>query len=129
MILRRYVIPSFIYLLLILLGLFFLIPLTWPVLASVNPAATLSVQLPTQFSLNNFITIISNGLVIPPFTNSLIMAGSTMLLVSVLAGLAAYPLSRYHFRFKAQLMYVILFASALPILALVTPLYAMYVSL
>jgi multiple sugar transport system permease protein len=129
MVLRRVVIPSFIYLILILLGLFFLTPLAWPILASVNPTATLSLQLPAHFSLDNYITIISNGLVIPPFTNSLIMGICTMVLVSLLAGLAAYPLSRYNFPFKAQIMYLILFASALPILALVTPLYAMYVSL
>src|SRR5579862_821155 len=129
MVLRRYVLPSFVYLLLIVLGLFFLIPLAWPVLASINPAATLSVQIPAHFTLDNFITIISNGLVIQPFINSLIMGISTMVLVSILSGLAAYPLSRYKFAFKAQLMYVILFVSALPILALVTPLYAMYVSL
>jgi multiple sugar transport system permease protein len=129
MVLRRYVLPSFVYLVLTLVGLFFLVPLGWPVLASINPTATLSLQWPAHASLDNYITIISNGLVIPPFTNSLIMAGSTMILVSILAGLAAYPLSRYQFPFKAQLMYGILFASALPILALVTPLYAMYVSL
>jgi multiple sugar transport system permease protein len=52
-----------------------------------------------------------------------------MLLTVALAGLAAYPLSRYTFRFKSVLMYAILFCSGLPILALVTPLYAMYVKL
>jgi multiple sugar transport system permease protein len=52
-----------------------------------------------------------------------------MLLTVVLSGLAAYPLSRYQFRSKKFLMYFILFASALPVLALVTPLYAMYVTL
>ncbi|HZR43262.1 MAG TPA: carbohydrate ABC transporter permease [Ktedonobacteraceae bacterium] len=129
MVLRRVVIPSFIYLILILAGLFFLVPMAWPIFASINPAATLAVQWPAAPSLTNFITIISNGLVIAPFANSLIMAVSTMVLVSILAGLAAYPLSRYQFRFKAQLMYLILFVSALPTLALVTPLYAMYVSL
>ncbi|MBV9228287.1 MAG: carbohydrate ABC transporter permease [Chloroflexi bacterium] len=118
-----------VYVLLTALGLFFLIPLGWPILASLNPQATLTVQLPKQWSLENFTTIIANGLVIPPFTNSFIIGVSTMLLVIVLSGLAAYPLCRYHFRFKGPLMYAILFASALPVLALVTPLYAMYVSL
>lgn len=114
------------YIILIALGLFFLIPLLWPILASFNPNATLSLSIPKSFSLDNFVTIISNGTVAQPFTNSLILALSTMLLTVILSGLAAYPLSRYQFRFKRLLMYFILFASALPILALVTPLYAMY---
>ncbi len=126
---RRVIIPSFIYILLTIFGLLFLIPLLWPILASFNPTATLSVVLPTHPSLINYITIITNGLVIPPFTSSAIMSISTMILVIILSGMAAYPLSRYHFRFKALVMYLILFASALPILALVTPLYAMYVTL
>ena len=87
------------YIVLIALGLFFLIPLLWPLLASFNPSATLSLSLPRSPSLQNFITIISNGTVIQPFTNSLILALSTMILVVILSGLAAYPLSRYHFRY------------------------------
>lgn len=117
------------YLILALLGLFFLVPILWPILASLNPSATLSVAIPAHFSLVNFQTILTDGLVAVPFRNSLILAVSTMLLVIILSGLAAYPLSRYHFRFKGPLMYAILFVSSLPVLALVTPLYAMYASL
>ena len=117
------------YFILVLLGLFFLVPLLWPILASFNPSASLSVTIPAHFSLTNYQTILSNGLVVGPFGNSLILAVSTMLLVMILSGLAAYPLSRYQFPFKGSLMYAILFVSALPVLALVTPLYAMYASL
>ena len=126
---RRGLTSTSVYVILVIFGLFFLTPLLWPILASLNPAATLSVALPAHFSLINFQTIITNGLVAGPFTNSLIMAVSTMLLVIIFSGLAAYPLSRYQFSFKGPLMYCILFASSLPILALVTPLYAMYASL
>lgn len=126
MVVRRVIIPSFLYLLLAVLGLMFLVPLLWPILASINPSASLMLELPRTISLENYIDIINNGLVLQPFANSLIMAISTMALVIILSGLAAYPLSRYQFPFKAQIMYLILFASALPILALVTPLYAMY---
>ncbi|GLV55323.1 sugar ABC transporter permease [Dictyobacter sp. S3.2.2.5] len=126
---RRAIISTIIYIFLTLLGLFFLVPLLWPVLASINPAATLAVKWPGAPSLSNYATILTNGVVIPPFTNSAIMAISTMILVVILSGLAAYPLSRFQFRFKNTLMLGVLFASALPILALVTPLYAMYVTL
>src|SRR6266516_6535867 len=105
---RRSLTSISVYVLLVILGLFFLVPLLWPILASFNPAATLSLSLPRSPSLLNFITIISNGTVAQPFTNSLILALSTMVLVVILAGLAAYPLSRYHFRFKRLLMYSLL---------------------
>jgi multiple sugar transport system permease protein len=117
------------YVILVLLGLFFLVPLLWPILASFNPSAGLSLAIPRPFSLINYQTIITNGIVPRPFANSLILAVPTMLLVIILAGLAAYPLSRYQFRLKGPLMYGILFISSLPILALVTPLYVMYTSL
>src|SRR5260370_18076105 len=117
------------YVILVILGLFFLVPLLWPILASFNPGATLSVTIPAHFSLINFQTIITGGLVAGPFGNSLILAISTMLLVIIFTGLAAYPLSRYQFPLKGPLMYAILFASSLPVLALLTPLYAMYASL
>src|SRR5438132_5185581 len=126
---RRSLTSISVYVLLVILGLFFLVPLLWPILASFNPAATLSVTVPAHFHLINFHTIITNGLVAQPFTNSFIIAISSMLLAIILASLASYPLSRYKFAFKGPLMYFILFASALPILALVTPLYAMYASL
>lgn len=129
MAIRRFFGTTSIYIILIALGLFFLIPLAWPILAAFNPEATLSLEIPAHPGLDNFIAIISSGLVARPFANSAIMAIGTMLLVIILSGLAAYPLSRYQFRLKGALMYGILFASALPILALVTPLYAMYVTL
>ena len=117
------------YVILIILGLFFLVPFLWLLLASINPGATLAVELPAHPTLDNFGTVLTDGLVARPFANSFILAGTTMVLSIVLSGLAAYPLSRYNFRYKGALMYGILFVSALPILAIVTPLYAMYVSL
>ncbi|GHO45007.1 carbohydrate ABC transporter permease [Ktedonospora formicarum] len=126
MVVRRIIIPSFLYLILTILGLLFLIPLLWPILASINPKASLLLELPSIVTLSNYFDIINDGLVLQPFANSLIMAVCTMVLVILLSGLAAYPLSRYQFPFKAQIMYFILFTSALPLLALVTPLYAMY---
>src|SRR5258708_28110793 len=106
MIIRRGLTSTSAYVILVILGLFFLVPLLWPILASLNPSATLSVTIPAHFSLINFQTIITDGLVAGPFGNSLILAISTMLLVIVLAGLAADPLSRYQFPFNSPVMYV-----------------------
>jgi multiple sugar transport system permease protein len=117
------------YIVLGLLSLFFLLPFSWLIYASFTANASLAIALPFHPSLDNFRFIITDGLVASPFANSLILAVSTMVLTIALSGLAAYPLSRYHFRGKRPLMYFILFASGLPILALVTPLYAMYVEI
>jgi multiple sugar transport system permease protein len=117
------------YVVLVLLGLFFILPFLWVLLSSINPDASFAVQVPAHPTLENFHHIIATGLVAQPFKNSFILAASTMVLTVVLAGLAAYPLSRYQFRFKSALMYGILFVSALPVLAFITPLYALYVAL
>ena len=127
--LRRNVPSIAAYAVLVLLGLFFIMPFIWVVLSSLNPAASFGVEIPAHPTLENFHQILATGLVVKPFRNSFILAGSTMVLSVVLSGLAAYPLSRYHFPFKSALMYGILFISALPVLAFITPLYAMYVAL
>src|ERR687885_790375 len=127
--LRRTLPSATAYAILIILGLFFLVPFVWLLLSSINTSASLAVELPAHPSLDNYGTVLTNGLVARPFANSFVLAGSTMVLSVVLSGLAAYPLSRYNFPFKSALMYGILFISALPVLALVPPLYAMYVSL
>src|SRR5579871_170160 len=93
------------YVLLVVIALFFILPFVWLVFASLDPAATLAVAVPAHLSLDNFRTILSNGLVAQPFRNSLVLAVSTMVTTVVLAGLAAYPLSRYPFRGKKALMY------------------------
>ena len=45
------------------------------------------------------------------------------------ATLAAYPLSRYHMRFKRPFLYIILFATGLPITAIMVPVYGVFVQL
>jgi multiple sugar transport system permease protein len=47
----------------------------------------------------------------------------------VLAALAAYPLSRFSARYNSPLLYTILFASSLPITAIMVPVYALFVQL
>src|SRR5258708_12717964 len=97
MIIRRGLTSTSAYVILVILGLFFLVPLLWPVLASLNPSATLSVTFPAHFSLINFQTIITDGLVARPFGNSLILPITTMLLPILLSDLAPFPLSPSHF--------------------------------
>ncbi|WP_432548524.1 carbohydrate ABC transporter permease [Kineococcus sp. SYSU DK004] len=112
-----------------LVGVAFLVPLAWILLASVDPAATVSVSVPTRPTLEHFSTVLTYDLTFLPLWNSLVVSGGAALVTVVVATLAAYPLSRYRMRFNRSFMYVILFGSCLPITAIMVPVYALFVAL
>src|SRR5260370_11007862 len=119
------------YVLLILFALFFILPFLWLIVASFTPNANLGTVWFSSLggiSLDNIRYIFDNGYG-KGFENSLVLGGSTMLLVVALSCGAGYSLSRYHFRFKQTVMLFILFCTGLPILALIFPLYALYVQI
>ncbi|NDL55507.1 carbohydrate ABC transporter permease [Phytoactinopolyspora mesophila] len=114
---------------LILIGLCFLLPLGWLVLASVDPAATLAVRVPGQLSTENFEAVLSADRTFRPLWNSVVLSGGCALITVVVAILAAYPLSRYRMRFNKPFMYGILFGTGLPITAMMVPVYGLFVRL
>jgi len=111
---------------LILLGSFFVLPLLWMLFASVDSNPDWAVKLPS-LTLANFADVLDRPDAITSFRSSLILAGTTTVLTTVLALLAAYPLSRMHIPFRRSFMLAILFASGLPVSMLVVPVYQMYV--
>lgn len=111
---------------LLLIGLVFLLPFGWLVLSSIQPGASLSANLTDHFSFANFSAVLNVDTVFQPMWNSLLLSGGTALLTVTLAVLAAYPLSRYQSRFGRSFLYIILFATGLPITAVMVPVYAMY---
>ena len=113
---------------LILLGCFFLLPLLWMVFASVDANPDWAIKIPTP-TLANFADVLGRADALSSFRSSLILAGTTTVLTTLLALLAAYPLSRMHIPFRRSFMLVILFASGLPVSMLVVPVYQMYVYL
>jgi multiple sugar transport system permease protein len=116
------------YIVLTLLGCFFVLPFIWLIVASFTPNANLGTVWFSHPSLENFRYLIDNGY-LGGFRNSLVLGLSTMVLMVVLSCGAGYTLSRYNFRFKQTVMLLILFCTGLPILALIFPLYALYVRL
>jgi len=116
------------YAILVVLGLFFVLPFLWLIVASFTPNANLGTLWFSGFSFDNFRYLIDNGYM-GGFRNSLVLGLSTMVLMIVLSCGAGYTLSRYNFRFKQTVMLLILFCTGLPILALIFPLYALYVRL
>jgi multiple sugar transport system permease protein len=130
---KRKIIPTSVaaYAILVLLGLFFILPFLWLIVASFTPNANLGTvwfSSLSSISLDNFRYIFDNGYA-KGYENSLVLGISNMVLVVALSCGAGYTLSRYSFRFKQSVMLFILFCTGLPILALIFPLYAMYVQL
>jgi len=107
-------------LVLILLGCFFLLPMLWMVFASIDSNPDWAIRIPSP-TLANFADVLGRADALSSFRSSLILAGTTTVLTTLLALLSAYPLSRMHIPFKRPFMLVILFASGLPVSMLVVP--------
>lgn len=115
------------YIILSLIGLLFLLPLLWLLFASLDPNATLALKLPSALTLDNYVSTVTNTDNQKSFGNGLILAVGQALLVVVVAGLASYPLSRYQLKYKRSFMYIILFATGLPITAVMVPVYQFFI--
>jgi multiple sugar transport system permease protein len=113
---------------LILLGGFFVLPMLWMLFASVDSNPDWAIRLPS-LTLSNYIDVLTTAGALTSFRASLILAGTTTVVTTVLAMLAAYPLSRHHIPLRRTFMLLILFASGLPVSMLLVPVYQLYVTL
>ncbi|MEU0025820.1 carbohydrate ABC transporter permease [Streptomyces sp. NPDC006335] len=105
----------------------FVLPLAWVVLSALDPHADLRVKVPDGVTLDNFDAILTSEITFTPLLNSLILCGGATLLTVVCAALAAYPLSRFRSRLNRPFLLSILFATSLPITAIMVPVYALFV--
>jgi multiple sugar transport system permease protein len=112
-----------------LIGVAFLVPLAWILLAAFDPSATVSVRLPAGATLDNFRAVLNADQTFRPLWNSTLISMGTAVLTVATALLAAYPLSRYQMRFRKSFMYGILFGTCLPITAMMVPVYSLFVAL
>lgn len=113
-----------------IVGIIFVVPVLWAVLASVDSSPTLAVRIPRSLSGTNYKGILKQPDLVDGFINSVYLSGGTMVLTSIVASLAAYPLSRYALRkFKGPFMYSVIFSTGLPVIALLVPVYSMFVAL
>ena len=114
------------YLVILALFLAFVLPFTWLLLSSIETGSGLSASPTWNFTLANFKAILNVQTVYQPMLNSLILSGGTALLTVICSALAAYPLSRFQMRFGRSFLYTILFATGLPITAVMVPVYSLY---
>ncbi|MFF4399466.1 carbohydrate ABC transporter permease [Streptomyces sp. NPDC001480] len=112
---------------LLLVASAFALPLAWVVLSSLDAHADLRVKAPDGVTLDNFDAVLKPDITFTPLLNSLILCGGGTLLTVVCAALAAYPLSRFRSRLNRPFLLTILFATSLPITAIMVPVYALFV--
>ncbi|MFJ4524773.1 carbohydrate ABC transporter permease [Streptomyces sp. NPDC088810] len=105
----------------------FVLPLAWVLLSAVDPHAGLRVRVPDGVTLDNFRAILTPDITYTPLLNSLILCGGATALTVGCAALAAYPLSRFRSRLNRPFLLTILFATSLPVTAIMVPVYALFV--
>ncbi|MCK1797550.1 carbohydrate ABC transporter permease [Streptomyces sp. XM4193] len=105
----------------------FALPLVWLVLSSVDGGADLRVRPPTDPTLDNYSAVLTDEITFTPMLNSLLLCGSATAVTVCCAALAAYPLSRHRARFSRPYLLTILFATSLPITAIMVPVYGLFV--
>jgi multiple sugar transport system permease protein len=111
------------------IGLCFVLPLAWLLLASVDPHAGYETRWPQSASPANFAAVMTPGLLFQPLVNSFLLSAGTAVVNLAVAVLAAYPLSRYQSRFNKPFLYAILFGTSLPVTAIMVPVYGLFVQL
>ncbi|MDR9854157.1 carbohydrate ABC transporter permease [Paenibacillus sp. VCA1] len=117
------------YVILSLIGICFLLPLLWVLVASVDPNAMQSLKMPKQLTAGNYVDVLTSRENQRAFAIGLLMSLGQALVVVLLALLAAYPLSRYQLKYKKPFMLTILFMTSLPITAVMVPVYQLFLTL
>lgn len=112
---------------LLLLGAGFFVPLLWLMLAAFDARAGAAVSLPHPWTVENFKAILTWDTTYRPMLNGAILCGGGTIVCVLASVLAAYPLSRYQFRAKRPFLLTILFATGLPITAIMVPVYGLFV--
>lgn len=115
------------YAVLVVLAIVFVLPLAWVVLASLDTNASLAASWPNM-TLGNYRSVVTSMTNLRSFANGLFIALGTALLVVLLAGLAAYALSRYEMKHKKMFMLTILFMNSLPVTTIMVPVFRIFVS-
>jgi multiple sugar transport system permease protein len=117
------------YMILGLIGICFILPLLWVLVASVDGNAMQSLKVPARITATNYIDVVTSRENQRAFAIGIFMSVCQAFLVVLLALLAAYPLSRYQLKYKKPFMLTILFMTSLPITAVMVPVYQMFLNL
>ncbi len=117
------------YLLLTILSVIFILPLLWVVFASFDSNARQSLKIPLNWTIGNYREVLTNQANLRGFAIGLFISLVQSLFVVIIAGLAAYPLSRYELRYRKMFLYTILFMTSLPMTAVMVPVFKLFLSI
>lgn len=117
------------HLLLILIGCLFLLPALWMLFASFDYQASQSIRIPSNPSLINYLSILTDMTAIKGFFMSFIIAGGQTSVIIVISFCAAYPLSRYNLKKAQSITFSLLFLTAIPMTAVMVPVYQLFILL
>jgi multiple sugar transport system permease protein len=109
------------------IGLVFMVPMLWLLLASIDSNASWALEWP-HFSLKNFQAVLTGSL-LHSLWNSVVLALVSTLIASVAGVFAAYSFSRRKIPFKGPLLLFILFSSGVPLAIMVIPVYEIFAHL
>ncbi|MGD9511578.1 MAG: carbohydrate ABC transporter permease, partial [Geminicoccaceae bacterium] len=121
------------YVLILAYVLFALFPLFWLVKISFTPGPLLyseGIRLwPSATTLENFRFVLLQSQFPWFFANSLTVSAATAACVTLLAGAAGYALSRFTFRAKPVIAFLLLLTQMFPLVMLIPPIYRLMVPL
>jgi len=106
------------------IGLLFIAPMLWLILASFDANASWGVEWP-HLSLINFRHVLTGSLLHALF-NSIVLAVVSTAIASVAAVFAAYSFSRRRIPLKGPLLLFILFSSGVPLSIMIIPVYEIF---
>lgn len=120
----------------LLIGLLFLTPFVWLFLTAFERYGGLNLSGGGGFTLQNFTGLFGNTAaaqavgegVGQALLNSVYLSAGTMIITTVVALIAGYPLSRFNIPGRNVIIYAIVFVTGLPILAVVIPTYDIFVT-
>lgn len=109
-----------------LIGLLFLVPFAWLLAAAFERHPSLQLTGGGGLTMAHFSSVLHGGF-LTALGNSLYLAVGTMAGTTVIGVLAAYPLSRFPSRAQQYFVYLLVFLTGLPIIAIIIPTYDFFV--
>ena len=115
------------YVLVTVIIVFNLFPFFWALLSSFRPSSELfsTKLIPNELTVDHYIEVFKDPRFVQSLINSVIVAGSTVLIALGLGSVCAYALGRLPFRFKGPVLYLVLTMTMFPQIAILSGLFVM----
>ncbi len=122
-----------VYILVLIVMGFFLFPVIWAVITSVSPPIESIARpphwIPQNPTLDNWIRVFNDQIIVTAFTNSLIIVIASVSLNLLLGVLGAYAFARFKFRGRRQFLLLVFGAQMLPVIVFAIPWMIIMISL